>query len=98
MIEIATRAAKWTVSAEKQEPDFLERAMTQPCKDRKYKASEEDLDLVLKMKVRQWMAAKPRLIESDVQLLIKRMHEFAREIQFGGFGPALKKLAGDGAE
>jgi hypothetical protein len=83
---------------EKQEHDFLERAMTKQCKDLKYKASEEDLDLVLKMKVRQWMTAKPRLIESDLQLLFQRMHEFAREIRFGGFGPALKKLTGDGAE
>jgi hypothetical protein len=83
---------------EKQEHDFLEGAVTQPYMDRKYKASEGDLDFVLKMEVRQWMTAKPRLIESDVQLLFKRMHEFAREIQFGEFGPALQKLAGDGAE
>ena len=69
--------------------------MTRPLKDLKYKAGEKHLGSVLEMKLRQWMAARPRLVDSDVQLLFKRMHEFARAIQLGGFGPALNNLASD---
>jgi hypothetical protein len=69
--------------------------MTRPSKDLKYKANEKDLDSVLEMKLRQWMTARPRLLEPDVQQLFKRMHEFALEIRMGGFGPAINNLAND---
>src|SRR3989475_7501948 len=46
------------------------------------------------MNLRQWMTARPRLLDPEVQPLFKQLYEFACDVQSAGFGPALKNLAG----
>jgi hypothetical protein len=69
--------------------------MGQLLKSGKYKPSEKEPDLVLEMNLRQWMMAKPRLLDPKVQPLFERLHEFACHVQSAGFDSALKNLAGD---
>jgi len=69
--------------------------MSRVSKNRNYKDSVKDLDSVLEMNLRQWMSATPGLLEPEVQRLLEQMHEFARQIQRGGFAPAVQNLASD---
>src|SRR6266850_7938220 len=80
----------------RKEHDFFEeRNMSRVSKNRNYKDSVKDLDSVLEMNLRQWMSATPGLLEPEVQRLLEQMHEFARQIQRGGFAPAVQNLASD---
>jgi hypothetical protein len=68
--------------------------MSRSLRDGKYKAGEKELDLVLEMNLRQWMIARPHLLDPEVQSVFRQLYEFARHVQSAGFLPALKNLAG----
>ena len=61
-------------------------------KDGKHRAPEKELDWVLEMNLREWMTAKPYLLDPEVQPLLKQLYEFARAVQSSGFGPLLDDL------
>jgi hypothetical protein len=64
-------------------------------KDGKYKVSEKEPDSALDMNLRQWIMARPRLLDPELLPLFERLHEFASHVESEGFVPALKHLAGD---
>jgi hypothetical protein len=63
-------------------------------KDGKHRAREKLLDWVLEMILRKWMTAKPCLLDSKVQPLLRQLYEFARAVQSFGFGSMLNDPAG----
>jgi hypothetical protein len=63
-------------------------------KDSKHRTREKALDWVLEMNLREWMTAKPCLLDSKVQPLLKQLYEFARAVQSSGFRPLLNDPAG----
>ena len=79
-------------------PSFSGREGEKALSDLQYKEGRKEPDFVLEMNLRQWMMARPRLLDPEVQPLLKRLHEFARHVQSAGFGRALKNLAGDIAD
>src|SRR5438445_12775488 len=79
-------------------PSFSGREGEKALSDLQYKEGRKEPDFVLEMNLRQWMTARPRLLDPEVQPLLKRLHEFARNAQSAGFGRALKNLAGDIAD
>src|SRR2546425_6640702 len=76
-------------------PSFSGREGEKALSDLQYKEGRKEPDFVLEMNLRQWMMVRPRLLDPEVQPLLKRLHEFARHVQSAGFGRALKNLAGD---
>ena len=63
-------------------------------KDGKHRTREKELDWVLEMNLREWMTAKPCLLDPNVQPLLKQLYEFARAVQSLGFGPLIDRLTG----
>jgi hypothetical protein len=66
-------------------------------KDGKPRPREKELDWVLEMNLREWMTAKPCLLDPEVQPLLKQLYEFARAVQSSGLGPLLDNLTGGNA-
>src|SRR5438552_17822051 len=79
-------------------PSFSGREGEKALSDLQYKEGRKEPDFVLEMNLRQWMTARPRLLDPEVQPLLKRLHECARHVQSAEFGRALKTLAADLAD
>jgi hypothetical protein len=63
-------------------------------KDGAHRTRKNELDWILEMTLREWMNAKPCLLDPKVQPLLKQLYEFARAVQSSGIGPLLDDLTG----